>query len=200
MNPVKVTDRLAVDLEVAMILLQMSSGLSSSEFEKSQKLPAEVPKPEFVQRTMPKKVMAAQRGTKPNPVILAVTKPSSLPSLASQRNEETVPAKKRGRPKKMDKCNTMPPAKKAKNMHIEVKEEIIGPSTVSNRVKTAFQSKIQRVRKFSQKSEHDALAKLRSILMGRPVDSYQPEFVQKFVANKSCPKMARLYVDVVVSK
>lgn len=205
MDPVKVTERLPVDYEVALILLQMASGLPQDEFERTYKLPEEVKKM-LVKRPITRRSTAIKSETKENST-------KSTPNNATGSNimDEILPPKKRGRPSVTSKDNKVsPPAKKAKTMIIAVKKDDIVPtSTASNarlvptKIKkrifgkaieyperaekdlTKWQDSKLRMTKIgikSQMRERLAFDKLRKFLAQSPAENYQSQFMQKFVS------------------
>lgn len=208
MAPVKVTDRLPADYEVALILLQMASGLSAEEFEKTYKLPEEAKK-HLVKRPITRRSTAIKPEAKENPT--KTTKSTSKSASDINIMEEDLPPKKRGRPSVTSKdIKVSPPAKKAKTMIVAVKNDVAVTSPAASNVGivaiktkkrfsgkefmdsegiekdlTKWQDSKLKMTKFgikSQMRERLAFDKLRKFLAQTPTESYQPQFIQKFVS------------------
>lgn len=175
----------SVEHEVAQILLQMASGLSSNEFEKF--LRDKVRKCELVKQKMTKKPTANGFEAKTHLVEVKTRKPSAEETITSTNNGESVAAKKRGRPKKLN-GNIFPPAKRARKM--------VGMTAKEKNAKWNFESqhpkdnsaerhtlrmKWSKSAPVRQKRERGALEKLQMFFMTRPDNSYQRQFIKKFV-------------------
>lgn len=140
MNPVKVTESLLDAYEAALILLQMSTGLRWSEFEKkyaheirkvvvlralARKCVEVVHLPVVkIERPSPKKALATkENGRMMPPPAVKIEKLSPKKALATVENGGMLPPRKRGRPNKS--MVLQQPAKRAKLM--AVKKKVIVP-------------------------------------------------------------------------
>lgn len=208
MDSVKVTDRLPVDYEVALILLQMASGLSEDELDKVYELPEDAK--EFMKIPITKGLTTVKCETNvPSVDIVKSTSKKACPIKEEiVNNVEVVPARKRGRPSTSK--TEFPPAKYAKMMAVAVKKEEATSSDSSNveslspntngpnfakanfgNMKSkkkatkwqALQLKNSKYVEASQLRERRVLETLRTFLMDQPSDSYQPKFLQKLVQN-----------------
>lgn len=174
MNPVEVTERLPVDYEGALILLQMSEGLTWNQFEKAF--------PEIV-RKVNLKATALKSGAKSLLPAVKIEKSSPSEAPAAKENEETLRPKKRGRPNK--------------SMALAVKNGVIIPlravSNVSSIVKVMPQTKIpisgeaitgkemNEIQKNSKEKEVRELANLRLLTRKFMPESFRLQLIQELV-------------------
>lgn len=200
MNSVKITQHSLEDFETALILLQMATGLPTDEVEKKFES-TEVIQNRFEKKSTPrvaaKKCIATMRSI----VTTALNKEKS-----TKANDEITPAKKRGRPSLKNIVATTQPAKKPKIVPIEEKEEEIVPATAPSKIisqitvtpstgKRNFEKtddvakwRTMRLNMMKESSaraleEHEVLEMLRMFFKDLPVNSYQPQFFQKFIRN-----------------
>lgn len=139
MNPVEVIECLPDAYEVALILLQMSTGLRWSEFERkyaqefrkadilralARKCVEEAHLPAVkIEKPSPKRALATKENGGMLPTLaVKIEKQSPKKALATKENGGMLPPRKRGRPSKMV---LQQPAKRAKLMAVE--KEVIVP-------------------------------------------------------------------------
>lgn len=167
MNSVKVSDRLPNDWEVALILCHMASGPSSDEFEKVKKLQEEFKKRELVKRLITNKSAGVEYDAKVHLTAVKVVEPYPKKALAIKNNKEIAPLKKRGRP-----------------FTSKVTRNSEGHLKIENNV-TEWQALLMEMikcDKTSQMRENAEVEKFRLCLMGHSADSYQTQFLGKFVS------------------
>lgn len=186
MNSAKITQHSLEDIETALILLQMATGLPTDEIEEKFKSSEEI------QNRIEKKSKPKRRA--------AVKCVAMMRSL----NDEITPARKRGRPALNKIVASAQPAKKPKIVPVEEKEEMaaLAPalSNVTNQITATPLSSKRNSKKIDDAAkwrtmrlnmmkegsarasrEREVLQMLRLFFKSQPVNSYQPEFFQKFI-------------------
>lgn len=164
MSPVKMTERMDVDFEVALILLHMSSGLMWSEFIKlfGQR------HPDILQRIKAGKINNALKSNS----VASTSGVQSTPN--NSKPSGTGLAKRAPRPRKLVTLkinNTAKPKKAADN---KVKSKAVANNPIAKRKMIAKRPK----------REAAIIEKLRLHFMSLPSRGFfKQEFLQKFVQN-----------------
>lgn len=177
MNPVKVTERLPVDYEGALILLQMSEGLRWNEFEKKF--------PEIV-REVNLRASALKSGAKSLLPAVKTEKASLSEALTAKENEETLRPTKRGRPNKSMvlavKNGAIIPMRTASKGSSIVKVMPQTKKPISGEPITEMElNEIRKKSKEKELREHAELANLRLLTRKFMPESFRLQLIQELV-------------------